>query len=57
MLGIPIGAYLALGPPAMGLLGLWVGLLLGECIHDLSFGVLVLRIKWDEVAKAAAAGG
>ena len=33
-----------------------IGLLLGEAIHDISFGVLVLRIEWAAVAKAAVSG-
>ena len=53
VVGIPLGAYLALGPPALGLPGLWVGLLVGEGLHDLSFVALVLLIRWDVVAKEA----
>ena len=53
VVGIPLGAYLALGPPALGLPGLWVGLLVGEGLHDLSFAALVLLIRWDVVAKEA----
>ena len=54
IIGIPFGAYLAFAR-SVGYVGLWIGLLLGELVHDVSFAVLVCRIRWTDVAEAATA--
>ena len=46
VLGVPIGAYLALGPPDMGMLGLWKGFCFG-----------VLAVMTPIVLKAWGVGG
>lgn len=52
VVGVPLGAALAFGwiGEPLGLEGLWMGMIVGVCLHSTSFAWLTWRIDWEATA-------